>query len=186
MQQKTPALNQEHNNRLRTDKQQLQTKVAKQANDLSVLLRPWCSYRLYIRFSKPNFDSRTGEKLTSNHFYGYEHSVSYRQCTHGHVAFILLDKLKGYTECINMAEEKFKGKYLFATIYGRVLLPNGKFDVVHRHYNKAGELENVQDPVLTDADNRLLYFEMINHFLEIKTEPPAVIDFKKEVEEKLK
>ena len=158
---------------------------ARYDNDLSVLLRPWFTYRLHVRFLMPYYDPRSGVRKDTTHFYGNEHSVSYNQCKHGHAPVINLDKLKGYEACIAMAEKTFKGKYYHATIYARTDFPDGKFTTICRHYDRAGELKEVQDPVIEVQHNRVLYHQKtMGDFLEICSEKP--IDFKTELVTHLK
>lgn len=150
---------------------------AKNTNDLFELLKPYYTYRLYIRFRQPHYDHRNGEMKENVHFYGYEHSCSYHQCLQGHVNEILLDKTKGYQYCIWLAEDKHLGRYRFATLYARTNFPDGRFNILCRHYNKNGELMDVKeanDMKPTDDDNRTIYFETVGGLLQLRDTPIAI------------
>lgn len=168
-------------------KQQLIIQSARYNNDLRRLLRPWYTFRLFIRFNKPIF-KKGGGSQNSSHFYGFEESCTYNQCLHGHFKNIVLNKLKGYAECIQLAEEKYKGDYKSATIYSRSVFPGGDFDVEHRQYGKDGIIEKINDPVLTETDSQTIFFSNIGGFLMLHPhkEPLNIeqIDWQKEVSEK--
>lgn len=169
---------QEHDEMHIRAQSQLELVRAKQQNDISILLRKYFTYRIYLRFKKPFFDSR-GKKFDSQHFYGHEHDCSYRQCLYGHVENIFLNKLQGFDSCVYMAEHRFKGLYHSAKIYARTVFPNGKFDVLCREYDSSNEIKEQQDPVIQVSDNRVLYFTVVDGMLELAETQP--IDFKKEV-----
>jgi len=135
---------------------------AKHENNIALLLRPYYSFRLFVKFVKPFYDGK-GNRKDSSHFYGLENVCTYNQCLHGHVENIFLDKEMGYRNCIKMAEEKFrhedgKPKYRLAQLYERLEFPDGKFNRLCREYNHKGEIVEVQDPVITADSNRILYF----------------------------
>lgn len=164
------------------DQKTMQVIRAKAKSDIHELLRPWYSFRIYLKFKNIIF-KRDGSKHDSNHFSGYEESCSYNQCLHGHVKEIFLNKEKGWAECIKMAEVSNNDRdgnplYRYAQIYQRTDFPGGKFNILCRQYNSKGELEVQQDPVIMPADNKTLYFIKANIGLILTEEiAPADSDF---------
>jgi hypothetical protein len=159
---------------------------ARYQNDLSVLLRPYYSFRLFIKFKKAHFDGK-GHKKDTKHFYGIENTCSYNQCLHGHVDNIFLDKKMGYNNCIYLAEQKYMGQYFLAQIYTRLQFPDGKFDILLREYSHNGELlADPQDPVFKPEDNRTLFFLLKNDYLVLTEDPvPSAEDVKALIDETL-
>lgn len=153
---------------------------AKYENDIAVLLRPWYSFRVFVKFKKAFYGKR-GERKDSQHFYGLEHAVSYRQCLYGHAKNIVLNKKQGFDHCVEMAEEKFAGRFYSLRIYSRSVFPDGTFDQLHRLYDEkgniirqipgeGGEAIELVDPVITEEDNRTLYFSIKNGMLTTLSE----------------
>lgn len=154
---------------------QLIIQAAKRENDIRRLLRPFYSYRLFIKFIKP-ISLQDGTKQYSSHFYGFEENCTYNQCYHGHFQNIVLNKLQGYKHCIEMAEEKYKGKYHHATIYSRSHFPGGVFTTEHRHYDSNGEIVRCQDPVISESDQKILYFSIVGGFLLVHENEAVQVD----------
>lgn len=181
---------------------QLELIRAAQENDLSILLRPYFSFRLFVKFKKRYIDPVTKKIKDANHCYGIENTCSYNQCLNGHFENIVLDKQMGYKNCIRLIEEKYCDHgiptYRFAQIYQRVYFPGGRFDILNRHYNHKGEsvesFENSKrevitpvEPIISPEDNMTLYFKVDGSFLSITEEViPSAADFKKLVTESLK
>lgn len=165
----------------------LQFYRAKHDNDIARLLRPFYSFRLFVKFVKPFYD-KNGNRKDANHFYGIENVCTYNQCLHGHVENIFLDKEMGYRNCIKMAEQKFIGPdgaplYRLAQIYMREQFPDGKFNTLCREYNHKGEIVEQQDPVITPETNKTLYFLESSGYLTLTEEPiPTAEDFKQLVD----
>lgn len=173
---------------------------AKYDNDLPRILRPWLSFRIFLKFKKTFVETegvRRGKRSDVIHRYGYENSCTYSQCVNGHVENILLDKQRGFNKCVWLAEYEFRDLFMLAQIYTRAITPDGKFDILLRQYNSKGEiitagkdLEGKEDLIkeLTTPDkNQTLYF-IINTkgFIELSETPvPTVQEFRKMVTESL-
>lgn len=145
---------------------------AKQKQDITILLRPWYTFRVYFRFKTARIVKGVVHKTT--HRYGYEQLASYNECFFGHKNEILLDKQEGWNNCIDMIENnpEFKGKFKYATIYSRETFPGGEFVNVHRVYAADGSYESkVEDPELTPEHNILLYPAVIGHHLYVAKQP---------------
>lgn len=180
---------------------QLESIRAAQENDLSVLLRPYFTFRLFVKFKKRYIDPVTKKIKDANHCYGIENVCSYNQCLNGHFENIVLDKQIGYRNCIRLIEEKYCEKgvptYRFAQIYQRLVFPGGRFDILNRHYNHKGErVEQLPtnkgeviiptEPVISPDDNIVLYFKENGGLLSITEEViPSAAVFKKLVTESL-
>jgi hypothetical protein len=140
---------------------------AKYEDTLFPLLKPWYSFRVYIKWIKPMV--KNGVTHTKSHFYGFEEDCTYGQCFHGHADNITLNKLAGYENCIEMIESKYKGRFKYAAIYQRKHFPEGKFEEVDicRFYKQNGDIRDQQDPVILDSDNKTLHFSTIGGFLYV-------------------
>lgn len=167
---------------------------AKYHNDITELLRPYYSFRLYIKFIKPitiSSGPRKGEKMDRTHRFGFESICSYNQCLHGHFENIELNKERGFRYCTTMTEVDFKNLFYKAQIYTRSVIPDGKFDVLLREYDNKGEIiynnhELIQQ--LTHPDqNKTLYFTIDqNNYLQITEDPiPSAEKFKQILSESL-
>jgi hypothetical protein len=180
---------------------QLELIRAAQENDLSVLLRPYFTFRLFVKFKKRYINPVTKKIMDANHCYGIENVCSYSQCLSGHFENIVLDKQMGFKNCIRLIEERYCEKgvptYRFAQIYQRVKFPGGGFDILNRHYNHKGErVEQLltnrnemiipKEPVISPEDNMILYFKVNGGLLNITEEViPSAADFRKLVTESL-
>ena len=181
---------------------QLEQFRAAQENDLSVLLRPYFTFRLFVKFKRRFIDPVTKKIKDANHCYGLENVCSYNQCLNGHFENIVLDKQMGYRNCIRLIEEKYCENgvptYRFAQIYQRIVFPGGRFDILNRHYNHKGErVETLltprgeeiipKEPVISSADNMVLYFKEAGGLLYITEDViPSAAEFRKLVTESLK
>ena len=144
--------------------------------NLKMLLMPYFSFRLFIKFN-----DRKGQK---RHLYGNEHNCTNHQLQQQKVPFILLDKQKGYTDLINLVEKRWQKKYSAAAIYMR---PPGEktFSILCRRYYD-GELEECQDPIITPELNQTLYYHFENHRLQLSTfAAPPLPNFKEEINKAL-
>jgi hypothetical protein len=142
----------------------LNTISAKHDNDITRILRPYFSFRVFFKFKKANFNKRTGDKMDTIHRYGFENKCSYKQCLHGHADHILLDKNRGLNHCIQMAESQFKGSFYKAIIYTRSVTPGGDFDITLREYDQKGNFifnnEALIQELTAPEQNKNLYFKI--------------------------
>jgi hypothetical protein len=145
--------------------------------ELKFLLTPYISTRLFVYF---NHKDPAKRKKT---FYANEHRVTYSQCLKHLVPHVMLHKLAGYNALVGMVES-LKGKYICARIYHR---PPGEqlFSIVCREYDR-GQLIIQNDPPFTEDECQLLYYSIENGRVMILEKEPEQIDFKSEIEEKLK
>lgn len=148
---------------------------AHMTKNLKMLLMPHFSFRLYIRFNNKR----------QTHLYGNEHKCTYNQLLARRFECVQLDRLKGYTDLINLIERSYQGKYQYATIYMRTNGTN-EFNEVCRQYNTKGELSFVNDPVIDETNQYLkLFYTIQNGRVEIHTTDPQAIDFKTILNQKL-
>lgn len=147
---------------------------ANQKGNIKYFLQPYFSFRLYVLFSS---------NQRKAHFYGNEHDCTYQQLRHGNVPCIRLDKLKGYTDLLNLVERTWKGKLTKAAIYMRQP-GEEKFTILCRRWY-LGKLEECQDPVLDENSKQILWYSFEKNRLHILTTPPPAIDFKSEVQHAL-
>lgn len=69
--------------------------------------KKYSRFKLWISF-------KNGRTVT---FYGQETAVTFKQIICGHIKEVVFDRKAGYLNCIKMAEEIFKGKYITAIIF---------------------------------------------------------------------
>lgn len=98
-----------------------------------------------------------------------------------------MSPLRGYTALINYVERTKKDQYKKAVIYQR--LPGAAtFENICRRYYK-GDVEEINDPVLSEADDYQLDYQVINGRVIIKngdTLPGEELpDFKNEINNSL-
>lgn len=160
--------NRDKKRQLQTDTDEFLNIKAHSTGDLKHFLKQYFLFRAYIVF-------KNGKKF---HAYGNEHSCTYNQLRYGRFDNILLNREKGYTDLINMIEKKYSGKYTRAKIYSRQ--PGQEnFNTICRDYNDAGQLEECQDPVLSDDDKFLtLYYYTHKGQVIITETDPAGENFK--------
>jgi len=148
--------------------------------NLKLLLIPYLSFRLYVKFQKQHPGNYPNPTRT---FYSNEFRVTYKQCLFGKVPDIKLFKQAGYQALIDYVENGIKGKYLSAKIYMRDA-ETGAFDTLCREYYKGG-LEKQNDPLLSEDEVQILYYSVKNGKLVIEKTNPNEIDFKSEVNNQL-
>lgn len=150
---------------------------AHQLRDLAFFLKPYFSFRAYINFGGPN--------KKRNHFYGHEHQCTYNQLLHGHCENIVLSKAKGFNDLVHFISN-LKERYVSASIYMRTE-QGGPFGVLCYEWYK-GALTKHYEPVLSDDEVKILYFEIVKGQVIIREKPKEeiAIDFKAEIEAALK
>lgn len=148
--------------------------------DVKFLLLPFFSFRMYVCYN-------SGERKKA-HYYGNEHQVTYNQLLYQKVPVITLSVKKGYMDLLQMVEHTIKGRYTSAKLYMRA--ENKQFDILCREYYKGQLNENtVNDPVLSDDEGRVLYYNIIRGQVRVYEKDPSAmieIDFKGEVSSHLK
>lgn len=141
----------------------------------------YLTFRAYVVFPKKHASRSRNPTRT---FYSHETRSTYRQCLHGRVNRIELNKLEGYQNLIKLIDEDMKGQWLSAKIYGRNP-DTGEFDKLHREYYQGG-LKDANDPVLTESDIQHVYFRVENHRLVLTDEPvPTNENFKQLINQQL-
>ena len=139
--------------------------------NLKFLLLDHYSFRLYIKFkSSEHYGHQRGGRI----FYGNEHNCTYNQCLSKKIEVIKLDKLKGYTDLINLVERgSFKNKFETAKLYGKS--PGSvAFDVCHRQYfNGKLKKDSVIDPEIDTTEQFTFLYYNVDEFgrVIINTQP---------------
>jgi hypothetical protein len=133
--------------------------------EIKILLLPYLQFRLYVRY--------TGRDKKVGHYYGNEHQVTYNQCLFKRVPHINLYKKKGYNDLVRMIEEQLRGKYISAKLYRKSDPSKEVFDILCREYYK-GELNpnTINDPILSEDEIRILYYEVFKGRVVIQLTPP--------------
>lgn len=176
--------------------QEMQDREARQTGNLKHFLKPYLTFRMAVVFKNEN---RT-------HLYGNEQGInSYKQLICGHVEYIKLSRLKGYTELLKYYERESRD-IVSAAIYMRQK-DEGLFTIKCRAWYK-GEVQEINDPVIDEGnDERIFYYQVDKNLNIIFSETPfahadgsnqtlhvpavdeagkdELIDFKKEVSQAL-
>lgn len=126
-----------------------QDQKARQTNNLKHFLKPHLTYRMAVVY-------KNGKRV---HLYGNEQGISsYNQLIYGHVDFIKLSRIKGYTDLLKYYEKESRG-IVSAAIYMRQKNENLFTIKCRAWYN--GEVQEINDPLIDGSnDERILFYQV--------------------------